>query len=208
MMKYIIFVIFLMLSCKSIDTVEVYQSDPDAEIIVFPSWKTDTVDIYIPKKLIVENKSFNSVKFDRFDFKPAGENVETDIMVVENQSIEKLNLSYEKLIEGKSVQEYTFYLRKFESKDNVDKKFWQSFPADRDNFRAILTYEYNKVKVGTATYAKLSRKILTDSISLSFESNNYYYVKVGRLGENKFKTINLLDAYKDTRQREQSIFKP
>lgn len=210
MKSYLSIAVVFLLSCTANRDFEVTELEQKNDIIIFPAWKKDSLEIFIPYTFKIENKALEEGKFSSFYYKPANSKFhEDDLLIQVDDSIKRMLSREEKMIPVFSAKEYTFYLKTFESKYNVDKNYWSQFPEERESNRKILKYGYNRVVPGSADYLKFRKKIENDSIGFTMYYGEYYFVtKVAKLNENKFKTKTLDDVLANPDKMHESIFKP
>jgi len=206
MIKFLVCWLLIVSSCQSYD-IEITKLACDSEVIVFPSWKKDSLELFVPVKYKIHNAGSLPIHLSDITFKPRGKHIDTDFLVVDGDSIQKVFSSKARDIGGGEFKTYTIYLKKYRAKNEVDKVYWKDFPAVRENFKKILNYKHNRINPTAPISGFLKNEIEADSLAFTFDSHDGPILKIFRIGENKYKTFRKSDALNNN-LNSQSIFKP
>ena len=213
-MRQLIPFVFLLFSCTTERDVVITPVEENRDIVIFPSFKEDTLEVFIPYSFKIENQALEKARLSRFRYKPNNRHTEVDRLVIDGDgSIRKSLSSKAKNIPIKSSKIYTYYLKTYENKDKIDEKYWKSFPyrespsSDRETYTKLLTYDFNRVNKKSDEYKELQKKVANDSIAFTINYGEYFVTKVCKLNEYKFKTITLDDLLENREKLDESVFK-
>lgn len=207
-MRITIPLLLILLSCNVEKDVDITEIKQNKEIIIFPSYKRDSVEILVPYTFRITNKDINEVRFSRFRYKPDKMSVEPDLFVEEDNTLTKGLSAQSKFISAYGSKNYTFYLKTFENKKKIDEKYWKQFPREWNDYRDLIKLKFNRVLAGTNDYTFLKMKIENDSLAFTFEYGEYMVIKVCKLNEYKFNTTNTDDILAHPENIYDSTFKP